>query len=168
MKQLLNTDFLKGGIFYQVSLSDQLPIPKIITDYLYGDQCICDLDISSKLNLLIYIWKLKGIKMFKCACQNNHLVSEEFFDQIHKIKKLEKKDFQPNGLFHDLHIPPTLPLPSDLINYIFKDFITFETIPEGSCFKSNNYQIKLLKLFWQFQNGIPANISKCKSHLIFY
>ena len=174
MKQLLKEDFLEGGIFHRTIFSTSLPIPQEVMDYLYGtNECVFDVDISCKLGLLIYIWKLKGVKLFRCGCKSMyHLVSEEEYDdQMANIKKFKKEDFQPNGIFYDIHLQSKLPINSDLIQYKFKDFSSYTGIPENTCFKSNKYEIRLLKQMceFKFNQEFPVHICpKCENHLIFY
>lgn len=167
--RLLEADFLDGGIFSKINVSKHLPIPEEIISHIYGEKCV-DLDISSELNLLIFIWKLKGLKMYRCACQtNNHLVTEEEHkNQIQNIHKITREDFQPNGLFYDTHLLPKLPLNSDLLHYMFRDLCSYNGIQDGFCFKSNWYQINLLKEWYRYKNEVPAYIcNKCCTHLNF-
>lgn len=174
MKQLVKEDFLEGGIFHRTIFSTNLPIPQEVMDYLYDtNECVFDVDISCKLGLLICIWKLKGVKLFRCGCKyTNHLVSEEEYDdQLETIKNFKKEDFQPNGLFYDIHLQSKLPINSDLIHYKFKDFSGYTGIPENTCFKSKKYEIRLLKQMcdFKFNKEFPIHICpKCENHLNFY
>ena len=76
---LKEDDFNDGGLFSDLDIPTKLPVPAKIMEYVYGEEYLntnetffC-LDKSSQMNLLKYIWKLKGFEMDISLCKG-HLV----------------------------------------------------------------------------------------------
>lgn len=111
----------------------------------------------------------KKSKLIICKCDNNHLITEqEYNEQTQNIKKLLKKNFEFGGLFVDMHLSPRLPLNSDLIHYMFRDLSSYNCISDNTCFKSNKYQINLLKEIYQWRYDLSPSVSNCCTYLKFY
>ena len=162
--KLREEDFAEGGLFQNVNVSHELPIPTEILTHVYGD---CNqLDKIVQINLLKYIWNLKGITMYPCLCRSHdHLLTKEQYDeQQQKNKPLHPKDFEENGVWHNISFDE---LPPIMLKKVWGDLSYFDLIPDGKCFKSVEYQLKLLQQFYfhKYKNSFSF-ICTCKKHLV--
>ena len=185
---LQKTDFEKGGKFYNLDLPTKLPLPRSLLNSIYSDKfpkCDKFISKSSQLGLLKYMWHLKDVEVEWCLCQQNHLLPITLHHKIKrqlKFSKLTKKDFiisedidkvLQKGKYHgklDMNcITAELPLPDYITEPMFNCIRNFyDAIPEGECFKSPKYQIKVLKKMYGYV-GRPSKICVCSlgTHLTF-
>ena len=185
---LQKTDFEKGGKFYNLDLPTKLPLPRSLLNSIYSDKfpkCDKFISKSSQLGLLKYMWHLKDVEVEWCLCQQNHLLPITLHHKIKrqlKFSKLTKKDFiisedidkvLQKGKYHgklDMNcITAELPLPDYITEPMFNCIRNFyDAIPEGECFKSPKYQIKVLKKMYDYV-GRPSKICVCSlgTHLTF-
>ena len=185
---LQKTDFEKGGKFYNLDLPTKLPLPRSLLNSIYSDKfpkCDKFISKSSQLGLLKYMWHLKDVEVEWCLCQQNHLLPITLHLKIKrqlKFNKLTKKDFiisedidkvLQKGKYHgklDMNcITAELPLPDYITEPMFNCIRNFyDAIPEGECFKSPKYQIKVLKKMYDYV-GRPSKICVCSlgTHLTF-
>lgn len=167
-KKLKESDFLPGGIFQDLVLPRELPTPKEILKYVY-EKDFCNLDKLVHLNLLKKAWELKGVFLFNCKCQTHgHLLTQtECQEQKDFCQKLDTSDFKENGVFHNLELTPNLPLDPIILKHIWGKLSYFDSIPEGKCFKSDEYQLQILKACFEFKyKDVFPFICTCKKHLI--
>ena len=185
---LQKTDFEKGGKFYNLDLPTKLPLPRSLLNSIYSDKfpkCDKFISKSNQLGLLKYMWHLKDVEVEWCLCQQNHLLPITLHHKIKrqlKFNKLTKKDFiisedidkvLQKGKYHgklDMNcITAELPLPDYITEPMFNCIRNFyDAIPEGECFKSPKYQIKVLKKMYDYV-GRPSKICDCSlgTHLTF-
>ena len=185
---LQKTDFEKGGKFYNLELPTKLPLPRSLLNSIYSDKfpkCGKFISKSNQLGLLKYMWHLKDVEVEWCLCQQNHLLPITLHHKIKrqlKFNKLTKKDFiisedidkvLQKGKYHgklDMNcITAELPLPDYITEPMFNCIRNFyDAIPEGECFKSPKYQIKVLKKMYDYV-GRPSKICDCSlgTHLTF-
>lgn len=165
--KLSANDFLEGGQFFHLTVEKKLPIPKDILQYLYGN-CF-EMDKLLQVNLLKYVWKLKGVEMFKCLCHSNaHLITkEEYNEQQNKQNHLKKEDFFENGKLFDVDLKTDLPMDLSILKHVWGELSYFENIENGECFKSNEYLLQLMKEAYNLKyKDIDACICICRNHLI--
>ena len=165
--KLTVNDFSEGGRFFNLSIEKKLPIPKQILDHLYGN-CfqMCKL---TQLNLLKYIWQLKGVEMFKCLCHsNNHLVTkEEYNEQLTKENPLKIEDFYENGKLAGVILKADLPIDLSILENVWGDLSYFQQIPNGECFKRDEYLLQLMKEAYNLKyDNVETFLCPCKNHLI--
>ena len=168
-KFVFERDFEEGGQFYNLVLPKSLPVPYEIMTYIYGDYC--DIEKSTELNLLKCLWKVKeNVIMYKCLCKSKeHLVS--YYDhenQIHMFRDIKVQDFKANGIFEKLDINSKLPLNEEIVKYMVGYIYNFDTLPDGYCFKSNEFLIQILQRCYQYKNESTTFICKCEKHLNYY
>lgn len=169
MVQLKREDFLEGGIFENTNFSKELPLPNEVLDYTFNG-LKCDVDKLIQIRLLKYIWELKGVKLYNCQCKSNeHLITKEEFDnQLSSYREITADEFKEGGIFDGLQLSKTLPINQEIISYVWGNLSYYENIEEGKCFKSDEYQLQILKKCYNFQKyGVIPFICLCKKHLMF-
>ena len=169
-KLIFDRDFLVGGQFYNVVLPKSLPVPKEIMTYIYGD-CFGDVEKSTELNLLKYLWKVKeNLNMYRCLCKSKeHLVKwHDHENQIQMFRDIKVQDFKANGIFEKLDINSKLPLNEEIVKYMVGYICGYDAIPDGYCFKSNEFLIQILQRCYQYKNESTTFICKCEKHLNYY
>lgn len=169
--KLVENDFLEGGIFYHLILTKELPLPKEILEHIYG-KC-CHLDKFVQIMLLKKIWKLKGVEMCLCLClSDDHLVTkDELAEQLAKENQIKIIDFEENGIFESIPLcnNDSLPINNLILNHVWGGLSYYNEIPEGKCFKSDEYQILLLQEVYKCKyHSIYSEICDCKKHLILF
>lgn len=172
---LKKEDFYNGGLFAHVILPSKLPIPIEIVQHIYGEQA-CDRFITKRTQmfLLKYIWKIKGFEMEWCLCKTNHLILLEEYNALvknSKVCQLDKETFTDiRGLNYgriDLNHLQT-PLPQFVIKLLFGFvMVYYNSLPEGECFKSDQYHCSILKKIFGFY-GKRVQICNCSfgTHLV--
>ena len=168
-KPMNESYFEEGGLFYDVILPECLPIPTEIMTYLYGE-CCYEIEKSTELNLLKFLWKMKGERMYKCFCKSkDHLVCYRAHEnQIEMFRDIKVEDFKTGGIFENIVINSKLPLNEEILDYMVGSICRFAEMSDGYCFKSNEYQINVLQRCYQYKNESTTFICKCKKHLNFY
>lgn len=167
--KLTENNFLEGGIFFDVIVNKELPIPTEILTYLYGN-CF-QMGKLQQINLLKHIWKLKGVEMFKCLCQSHdHLVTkEEYFEQLSLQNPLKSEDFMENGQLHNFSLKTELPMDLLLLEHVWGRLTYFNQIPTGKCFKRDEYMLQLMKEASNLKYPhVEYFICTCEKHLNFF
>lgn len=178
-KILLAEDFSEGGRFHHLTIPKMLPVPREILDYIYEGECCREcidvLTSDCQINLLIRIWSLKGIPMYGCICSfnnsNQHFLEEAQHDEQFTLEvknELSWTDFQRGGQFAKLKISSKLPLNQEIFDYLWGELSYIDQIPDGTCLKSKEYQIKLLQKIYKWRYDRFGEISPCLKHLVLY
>ena len=167
--QIFPSDFEEGGKFYNIVLHESLPVPPEIMRYIYGGD-YCEIENSTELNLLKFLWKVKGKRMYSCLCKSKeHLVCYcAHENQIEMFRDIKVEDFKTGGIFENIVINSKLPLNEEILDYMVGCISKFDAMPDGHCFKSNEYQIKILQRCYQYKNESTTFICNCKKHLNYY
>ena len=167
--QIFPGDFEEGGKFYNIVLPESLPVPPEIMRYVYGGD-YCEIENSTELNLLKFLWKVKGKRMYSCLCKSKeHLVCYCVHEnQIEMFRDIKVEDFKTGGIFENVVINSKLPLNEEILDYMVGSICRFAEMSDGYCFKSNEYQINVLQRCYQYKNESTTFICKCKKHLNFY
>ena len=174
---LKKRDFSDGGIFADVIIPTKMPIPVEIMKYTFGDQiftCEKFLPKTSQMGLLKQIWGLKGFEMEWCPCKTEHLILIEEYRLLKRnfaVSQISKRDFTSReGMFYgkmDLTHTKT-PLPNFVIEHLFGFMMDYyNSVPEGECFKSSQYHIRILKqIFGFFEKSSKVCFCSVGTHLI--
>ena len=164
----MNESYFEEAGLFDLVLPECLPIPTKIMTYLYGE-CY-EIEKSTELNLLKFLWKMKGERMYKCFCKSkDHLVCYRAHEnQIEMFRDIKVEDFKTGGIFENIVINSKLPLNEEILDYMVGSICRFAEMSDGYCFKSNEYQINVLQRCYQYKNESTTFICKCKKHLNFY